>query len=613
MLVVTVVAPAMLGAPASSQTPAPRTVLTIHQNAEDFPGTESRDAAIRDGLAQADVRVNYFAEYLESEEFPAETAATALRDYIRRKFEDRHIDIVIADASAALQFALRYREELFPDAPIVFIAVTVPQAVVDRTASGITGVLNDTPIGETLELALRLHPSAKRVFVVTRARSVAGYDERIRSALSRFSARAELTYLDEPTLPALLAAVKAVPPGNVILYTRYVPDENVHIVYPDEIARLIAGASPVPVYAATDLYLGSGVVGGMVRTPQAGGARVGQIARRILDGTPPENIPITAISTTPMFDWRQVTRWGIDPSRLPPESRMLFRMPTAWDEYRPYIVGTFVVVAAQLLLIAGLVTQRSRRLRAERTIGAREASLRTSYDRIRQLAGQLIHAQEAVRASIAQDLHDDVCQQLAAVSVTVDHLKTSSGRLEDVAAQRAFADLSHDTRSTLDGVRRLAHELHPATLRVLGLAPALKTHCTEFAKRHGVEVAFRAEGDFRHLHPDVAVCLFRIGQESLRNGLVHGDARWFAISLTRAGDDVEMTVSDNGRGFDLDAARRQGHGLGLVSMEERARLVDGDIHIITGPRLGTTIRVTAPARTVTAGAPRDSDLHIESQ
>jgi ABC-type uncharacterized transport system substrate-binding protein len=180
VLAIAAAAPGGLCPEASAQAQAPRTVLTIHQNAEYFPGTESRNAAIRGALAQADVPVNYFAEYLETEELPATTASLALRDYIRQKFEGRHIDIVIATASAALQFALRYRAELFPDAPIVFIAVAVPQQVIDRTVSGITGVLNDTPFGETLELALKLHPSAKRVFVVAQTPSVEGYDERVR-------------------------------------------------------------------------------------------------------------------------------------------------------------------------------------------------------------------------------------------------------------------------------------------------------------------------------------------------------------------------------------------------------------------------------------------------
>jgi signal transduction histidine kinase len=138
--------------------------------------------------------------------------------------------------------------------------------------------------------------------------------------------------------------------------------------------------------------------------------------------------------------------------------------------------------------------------------------------------------------------------------------------------------------------------LHPATLRVLGLAPALKAHSAEVEKRHNVQITFTTEGDAGYLSSEVAVCLFRIAQEALRNGIVHGNARRFSISLTRPGGDVEMTVSDDGCGFDLEAVRRQGGGLGLVSMEERAHLVGANVSIVTGLQQGTTIRVRGPAK-----------------
>src|SRR4030095_6231947 len=165
-------------------------------------------------------------------------------------------------------------------------------------------------------------------------------------------------------------------------------------------------------------------------------------------------------------------------------------------------------------------------------------------------------------------------------------------------------ELARDTYTTFEGVRRLSHELHPATLRVLGLAPALNAHCTEVAKRHNVEVKLTIEGDLRHLHPDVAVCYFRIAQESLRNAVAQGAAHRMAVSVTRSGEDVEMTVTDDGHGFDVDAVLRQNHGLGLVSMEERARVVGAELDIVSGPQ-GTTIRVKGPARISTpAGGDR---------
>ena len=231
----------------------------------------------------------------------------------------------------------------------------------------------------------------------------------------------------------------------------------------------------------------------------------------------------------------------------------------------------------------------------KRRSGREKPRLRSSYEQIHQLAGRLINAQEAARAGLARDLHDDVGQQLVFIVVAVSNLKSSSGEIQDRATQEAFADLEQKTQGMFNGIRRLSHDLHPASLRLLGLGPALRTHCGEVAKRHDVEVSFTTEGELGHLHQDVAVCLFRIAQESLRNGVVHGGARHFGVSLARSNDHVELTVSDDGRGFDLEVARRDGRGLGLVSMEERARVVGGDVQITTGFEKGTTIRVRCPA------------------
>ena len=584
---------------ASAQVRTARTVLVVYWGSESAPATQRQDAAIRNVLlAQTDVPVNYFAEYLETEEFPTEAASIALRDYIRLKFEARHVDVVIAVASAALQFVLRYRDELFPGVPIVFAATATPQPIVDRMVPGITGVLNDTPFSETLELALQLHPAIKRVFVVASAPSVKGYDERIRSALDSFSNRVELIYIKERTVPSVLAAVKSIPPQSLIFYTRYTPDEPAPNVYPESVARLIADVAPVPVYGVSESYLGNGVVGGMMRTSEALGGRLAETALQILKGTPAENIPISTVPTAPVFDWRQVERWGIDPSKLPTDSKILYRTPTVWEAYGWYIAGTIVVVIAQLLLITGLLTHRERRRRAEGIVRARETSLRTSYDRIRQLAGRLINAQEAARASIAQDLHDDICQRLAMLSSAIDRLKHSSGGIQDADTQRVFASLARDTRATFESVRQLSHDLHPATLRVLGLVPAIKTHCTEVAKRHHVRVIFTTEGDLQHVPDDVAVCFFRIAQESLRNGIEHGAAHELTVALTRSGDDIEMTVADDGRGFSLDAITPSGSGVGVVSVEERARAIGGELYIVSGAKRGTTIRIRAPLKPV---------------
>jgi signal transduction histidine kinase len=329
----------------------------------------------------------------------------------------------------------------------------------------------------------------------------------------------------------------------------------------------------------------------LVRDNKRTGTALGEIARRILAGTPPERIPVGQVPSAAVFDWRQITRWGIDVSRLPAESEILFRTPTAWETYKWYIVGTMLVVTAQLLLIAGLLTQRARRRRAETTILSREVTLRSSYERIRQLTGRLITAQEATRANIAQDLHDDVCQQLAHISLDIESLKAVSGAVQDAAPQHALSELSGSTQRALGTIRRLSHDLHPATLRIVGLVPALKAHCSEVASRHHVQVVFTVNDDLGTIPVELALCLFRIAQESLRNGIVHGRATRLAVSLKRSDAEIEMSVSDNGQGFDRDAVSLHSSGLGLVSMEERAHAVGGALQIVTGIGKGTTIYV----------------------
>jgi two-component system sensor histidine kinase UhpB len=209
----------------------------------------------------------------------------------------------------------------------------------------------------------------------------------------------------------------------------------------------------------------------------------------------------------------------------------------------------------------------------------------------------MIKAQEEARRSIARDLHDDVCQDLVAMSLAVCSLQRSSGSIQDPQTQTALTKLQQWALALVDSVRRLSHDLHPPTLGLLGLASALKAHCLELQKRHDVKVTLAVAGDLGPIHPDAAVCLFRIAQEALRNGISHGAAQRLAVSLARADDHIELTITDDGAGFDLDAVRRSGTGLGLVSIEERAHAVGGEVRIITKRKRGTRIHVRVPAGT----------------
>jgi signal transduction histidine kinase len=577
-------------------------VLAIHWGPEDYPATPVVNAAIRQALtSDANVPIDYFTEYLESDILDVRSASEALAEYIRRKYRERRIDVVLAIADPALRFVLDYRTELFPNAAIVYSGVAAPESE-GRPAVGVTGELRGTAYVETLEFALKLHPSTEQVFVIANSHDAQNV-EAVHAALDALSWPARLVYLDQPSVSGLIAAVAAIPPRSLVLYVWYSERERGSLLNTAQAARLVAEAAAVPVYGTNERYIGSGVVGGVVRSTQETGIRLAQMARQIIAGKRVEDIPFEDARLAPIVDWRQVLRWRINPSRLPDGSDVRFKVPGVWESYGSSLVVVFLIIAAQLVLIAGLVRQRTRRRGAEDALRANEATLRTSYDRIRQLAGRLMTAQETTRASIARGLHDDVCQDLVALSLAICRLKDLSKRVQNARVQQELSRLQQWTMALADNVRRLSHDLHPATLGLLGLASAIKGHCLEVRKGQGVDVRFVADGDLGHIDREVAVCLFRMAQEALHNGLVHGNASHLVVTLARTRGNVELTVVDDGAGFDPEAARRNGSGLGLVSMEERAYALGGEFHVASSPGLGTTVYVRVPAAAATAQEP----------
>lgn len=265
----------------------------------------------------------------------------------------------------------------------------------------------------------------------------------------------------------------------------------------------------------------------------------------------------------------------------------------------PLTVVAVVVIGLQLLVIATLLALHTRQRRARAILQAHERALQGNYERVRRLAGCLINSREAVRTRIARDLHDDVCQELACLSIAIGEFKCRRGEMPNAPTPEAVTALQRRTLGLVETVRRLSHDLHPSTLRHIGLAAALEVLCIEIEQRYDVQVSLVTERDFQQVSPDAELCVFRIAQEALRNAAVHGNARRIRVSLTISPEYVELTVDDDGQGFDLDLAHQHG-SLGLDSMEERAYLTGGDLYIASRPRHGTTIRARIPPAASTA-------------
>jgi signal transduction histidine kinase len=210
----------------------------------------------------------------------------------------------------------------------------------------------------------------------------------------------------------------------------------------------------------------------------------------------------------------------------------------------------------------------------------------------RDLAGRLIVSQEAERTRIARDLHDDACQEVASVAVAISNL-LQRGDFSDGTVQRVLSPVLTRLAGIAESLRLLSHDLHPSVLQHIGLVAALESHCAEVERRYGMRVSLIAEKDVAPAAPAVALSLFRITQEALRNAARHGHAGHATVALTRADDGFALSITDDGEGFEVSGARQDG-GLGLVSIEERARLVKGRVAIRSSRRQGTTIDVRVP-------------------
>jgi PAS domain S-box-containing protein len=211
---------------------------------------------------------------------------------------------------------------------------------------------------------------------------------------------------------------------------------------------------------------------------------------------------------------------------------------------------------------------------------------------LRGVSGRLINAHEQDRIQLARELHDDVAQRLALLSLELDVLEERLGDTTDCRAQ--VHSLSTTAKELALDLHRLAHQLHPARLEQLGLAAAIRGFCQEMSKAHRIAIDVDIEALPASLGQEVALCLYRVTQEALQNVVKHSGVAAAAVRLAVGGGELRLEIVDRGVGFDTQAAHEQA-SLGLVSMRERARLVHGHLQIESRKGDGTSVAIRIPS------------------
>jgi PAS domain S-box-containing protein len=209
------------------------------------------------------------------------------------------------------------------------------------------------------------------------------------------------------------------------------------------------------------------------------------------------------------------------------------------------------------------------------------------------LSQRLIGAQEAERERIARELHDDIGQRLALLEVDLQQLKQINPGSEEIS--RCVDELCAQTSEISEDVHDLSHELYSSKLKILGPIAAMRGFCRELSAKQKVEIDFHHDEILRSIPQEISLCLFRILQEALHNAVKHSGVRHFKVEFREVDDTITLDVHDSGLGFDTEAAMR-GRGIGLTSMQERLKLVNGELSIESEIEQGTTIRARVPLR-----------------
>jgi PAS domain S-box-containing protein len=657
-------------------------------------------------------QVNFSVVDLESQGSDQKAYQDNLAAALRAGYGNEKPDLVVAVMSTSFQFALQYRDRVFPGVPIVFMSFVDP--LPDKLWPGVTGVLSTSGIAETIDLALRLQPDTKSVAIMTQGDSI---DRRWldveHAELVRHRDKVEEIDIIGPASPDLLPKVAALPAHTIVLFQLYQAEANQPAFGAYDV--LAAVTQRLPTYSISPaLVLERGGIGGASYDPPTDAALAGELAARVLDGERADDIPVVHNSKPELFvNWQQLHRWNIPESVLPPGTHVVDREPTLWEQGRKYFLAATALIVVQSLLIFGLFWQRARRRKAEVELGKSEQKfskafrhsplaitivrvsdgcyvevnetfeLQTGWKRdeiigrspldvslwvdtdqrtaflkqllekgnvgdfevrfrrkdgqlrtglgsaelievegescalsviaditerkqaeevIADFSGKLIDAQEAERTRIARELHDDINQRLAMVAVNLKTLKQDLPG-SDVKMSRRIQEACEQVAGLENDIQALSHRLHSSKLEYLGLEAAAASLCTELSERQNVKIDFRGDTLPEDLPSEVSLCLFRVLQEALHNAMKYSGVGVFEVSLTGSPQGIELRVHDSGAGFDAKVASN-GHGLGLTSMRERLKLVNGQFSIDSKPSQGTTVlaRVPLSAETTTASA-----------
>ncbi len=357
-----------------------KNVVVVYSHESVLPANVIVDRMLRENMRVAgECQIEIYSEYLDTARFSSEEHLDRSMTYLKEKYSDQSVDLVIAGGLASLKFLLSHRDSLFPDCPLMYSCIQSERVEADESLANLPGVQMRVDPVSTLELAKALQPDAKQLFVITGASNFDnGWKMNAQDRLSEYQGEFQIEYLSGLPLEELLQRVRQIPAEAIVLFLLYMQDGNGQHLFSPEVVKQVAERSAAPVYGIYNTYHGNGIVGGNFATFEDLGKETAELGLQILNGADP--IEASAFTHAPVhnhLDWRQLQRRGLDQSRLPSGSVLDFRELSAWERYPGRIVAAITIIVFQTAMIVVLVVQfRQRRIAEQLRLASQQIAQR---------------------------------------------------------------------------------------------------------------------------------------------------------------------------------------------------------------------------------------------
>ena len=596
---------AFAGAPLAAQALEENRVVILHSGEASLPAMATLDASLREAIRSGrDRPVEFYPEALDKQRFPQPELEAVQVDYLRHKYARLPVGLVVAIAERAREFAERHRAEIWPGAPLLYFGAPHETGGPERAADDAVGLFVRVEADATLDLALRLQPSVRRVVIVG---GTSDDDRRwtllAERAVAARPERLELRRWTDLDLATLRERVSRLRPDTLVIFTMFLRDASGRYLVPRDVLRDLSARSRAPFYGFFASYLGAGVVGGVVPSFEEHGRLAGEIALRMMAGEPASGITADVLPPAVcQADWTQLERLGLDPGRLPAGCELLGRPPSLWAEHRTAVLAGAAVIGAQGVLLVALLVQWRRRRLAERESESRRADL-VHASRL-ALAGELT-------ASIAHEINQPLGAILANAAAAQMILERDPSRTAEVC--QILEDIRDDDRRASEVIRHLRtllsrREMERVEVDVNAVVRGVLALVERDATRRGVEIVIElgplpaVRGDAVHLEQVVLNLVLNAFDSMADTPAGH---RRVTLRTEEAGDGVEISIGDSGPGFAPDqldrlfqayfTTKRHGMGLGLAIARFIVEAHDGRISAAQAEAGGALFHIVLPA------------------